>query len=586
MHIGASCTLYTSPSRFSFSEVVQSFDVDSKYNNKEDFWAFSVESSTMALTLVCRDQSDVDSTRFTIDKYAVDSNAPSVASICGTDDKVNAICYKDDTDHPDIYEKAKAACRVRINGSGLCTGWLVGVSSSGHSLLITNEHCIASQSTVENSSFQFMAENSQCPGSTIGSNNGDVYGGKTLIKVDAGLDYALIELEPNSSGHAHQSYGYFELENRLPVVGEKIYIPQHAGGRMKQLGIVDTFQSDNLCKVLSINQNGCTSSQNVDMRYTCDTEGGSSGSPVVLYESNKIIGLHHCGGGCNGNMGVMIKNIVDEIADDLITGPTAAPVPTVPPTASPTGICYGNNFNLKLKTDNYPAETQFTLQDGNNQVMMNLGSTGVTLSANTEYSFDPVCLPPQSYTFVITDSYGDGICCSYGEGFYKYTVDLTSISHEGGEFDANEETEFVVNSSPTSPPVTNPTSPPVTTPTSPPVTTPTSPPVTNPTSPPGTCNTELLKMILWIDSKSNETAYELKKEDNTLVFGDADLVGNQIITKEACLDEGEQYTFEITDQDGICCDSGAGSYTLTLNGELLAQGGEFSEYERIIFRTE
>merc|ERR1712048_663811 len=229
-------------------------------------------------------------------------------------------------------------------------------------------------------------------------------GGKTLIKVDAGLDYALIELEPNNSGnHAHQSYGYFELENRLPVVGEKIYIPQHAGGRMKQLGIVDTFQSDNLCKVLSINQNGCTSSQNVD-----------------------------------------------------------------------------------------------------NQVMMNLGSTGVTLSANTEYSFDPVCLPPQSYTFVITDSYGDGICCSYGEGFYKYTVDLTSISHEGGEFDANEETEFVVNSSPTSPPVTNPTSPPVTTPTS--------PPVTNPTSPPGTCNTELLKMILWIDSKSNETAYELKKK--------------------------------------------------------------------------
>merc|ERR1712048_1244988 len=166
--------------------------------------------------------------------------------------------------------------------------------------------------------------------------------------------------------------------------------------------------------------------------------GGSSGSPVVLYESNKIIGLHHCGGGCNGNMGVMIKNIVDEIADDLITGPTAAPVPTVPPTASPTGICYGNNFNLELKTDNYPAETQFTLQDGNNQVMMNLGSTGVTLSANTEYSFDPVCLPPQSYTFVITDSYGDGICCSYGEGFYKYTVDLTSISHEGGEFDANK----------------------------------------------------------------------------------------------------------------------------------------------------
>merc|ERR1719443_450005 len=47
MHIGASCTLYTSPSRFSFSEVVQSFTVDHKFNDYGGFWAFSVESSTM-----------------------------------------------------------------------------------------------------------------------------------------------------------------------------------------------------------------------------------------------------------------------------------------------------------------------------------------------------------------------------------------------------------------------------------------------------------------------------------------------------------------------------------------------------------
>merc|ERR1712232_647431 len=496
--------------------------------------------------------------------YAVDSNAPSVASICGTDDKVNAICYKDDTDHPDIYEKAKAACRVRINGSGLCTGWLVGVSSSGNSLLITNEHCIASQSTVENSSFQFMAENSQCPGSTGGSNNGDVYGGKTLIKVDAGLDYALIELEPNSSGHAHQSYGYFELENRLPVVGEKIYIPQHAGGRMKQLGIVDTYQSEGVCKVKSINQNGCTSSQNVDLRYTCDTEGGSSGSPVVLYDNNKIIGLHHCGGACNGNMGVMIKNIVDEIADDLITGPTAAPVPTVPPTAAPTGTCYGNNFRLILKTDNYPAETQFTLQDGNDQVMMNLGSTGVTLAQNTEYSFDPVCLPPQSYTFVITDSYGDGICCSYGEGFYKYTVDLTSISHEGGEFDANEETEFVVNSSPTSPPVTNSISP------------------TSSTT--GPCDFPFA-MTVEVDNVGGQTSYELIQDNDSLVFSNSNLSGGTTAQEEVCLDQGHKYTYKITDPDDICCSSGSGSYLLTLNDKLLMKGGEFEEYEQVIFRV-
>merc|ERR1712151_157825 len=335
--------------------------------------------------------------------------------------------------------------------------------------------------------------------------------------------------------------------------------------------------------VLSINQYGCTSGQNVDMRYTCDTEGGSSGSPVVLYESNTIIGLHHCGGGCNGNMGVMIKNIVDEIADDLITGPTAAPVPTIPPTAAPSATCNGKKFRLTVKTDNYGGEISFDLKSGNTLIW----EMPDALSSNTEYVYPPLCLDPNPYEFTITDTYGDGICCNYGEGFYRYTVDGTDIVKEGGEFTNSDVSTFVIESDgpiPTSPPVTNPTSPPVTSPTSPPVTNPTSPPVTNPTSPPDTCNTGLFKIMLWIDSNSGETAYKLKTEDNTLLFGDADLAGNQIVTKEACLDEGEKYIFKITDQDGICCDSGIGSYTLTLDGRLLAQGGQFSEYERVTFR--
>merc|ERR1711862_950050 len=168
------------------------------------------------------------------------------------------------------------------------------------------------------------------------------------------------------------------------------------------------------------------------------------------------------------------------------------------------------------------------------------------------------------------------------------TVDGTDIVKEGGEFTNSDVSTFVIESDgpiPTSPPVTNPTSPPVTSPTSPPVTNPTSPPVTNPTSPPVTCNTHLFKMMLWIDSKSGETAYELTKEDNSIVFGDADLAGDQTITKQACLDEGEKYIFKITDQDGLCCDYGIGSYTLMFDGKLLAQGGKFSDYEIVTFRT-
>jgi len=288
-------------------------------------------------------------------------------------------------------------------------------------------------------------------------------------------------------------------------------------------------------------------------------------------------------------------------------GPTPPPVPTEPPTPAPITPCGGNYFRLTVKTDNYGAETSFELKSGNTLIWQMPDA----LSSNTEYVYPPLCLLPNPYEFTITDTYGDGMCCSYGEGFYRYTVDGTDIVKEGGEFTNSDVSTFVIESdgpiptsppvtnptsppvtnptsppvtNPTSPPVTNPTSPPVTNPTSPPVTNPSSPPVTNPTSPPDTCNTGLFKIMLWIDSNSGETAYELKTEDNTLLFGDADLAGNQIVTKEACLDEGEKYIFKITDQDGICCDSGIGSYTLTLDGRLLAQGGQFSEYERVTFR--
>merc|ERR1712232_1010440 len=221
-----------------------------------------------------------------------------------------------------------------------------------------------------------------------------------------------------------------------------------------------------------------------------------------------------------------------------------------------------------MGTDNYPAETQFTLQDGNDQVMMNLGSTGVTLSANTEYSFDPVCLPPQSYTFIITDSYGDGICCGYGQGFYKYTVDLTSISHGGGDFGANEETEFIVNSAPTQPPVS-----------------PTQSPSVSPTSSTtGPCDFPFA-MTVEVDNVGGQTSYELIQDNDTLVFSNSNLSGGTTAQEEVCLDQGHKYTYKITDPDGICCSSGSGSYLLTLNDKLLMKGGEFEEYEQVIFRV-
>jgi hypothetical protein len=40
---------------------------------------------------------------------------------------------------------------------------------------------------------------------------------------------------------------------------------------------------------------------------------------------------------------------------------------------------------------------------------------------------EELCLPPGCYKFVMYDDYGDGLCCSWGSGYYKLYYDGTLI---------------------------------------------------------------------------------------------------------------------------------------------------------------
>merc|ERR1711933_591441 len=83
--------------------------------------------------------------------------------------------------------------------------------------------------------------------------------------------------------------------------------------------------------------------------------------------------------------------------------------------------------------------------------------------------------------------YGDGICCSYGEGNFIVTVE-GSVVAEGGEFSNTEVKQFVIqegiDSSPTNPPTYSSINPPTPSPTHPTTPSPTNPPSPSPTNPP------------------------------------------------------------------------------------------------------
>merc|ERR1712207_109540 len=84
------------------------------------------------------------------------------------------------------------------------------------------------------------------------------------------------------------------------------------------------------------------------------------------------------------------------------------------------------------------------------------------------------------YTFTISDTYGDGICCSYGNGSYSLIVD-GSLVKSGGQFASSD--DYTFGSCSGEPPVTqNPTSQPTELPTKNPTPQPTNQPITlNPT---------------------------------------------------------------------------------------------------------
>ncbi|MGO2012600.1 MAG: endonuclease [Pseudoalteromonas sp.] len=115
--------------------------------------------------------------------------------------------------------------------------------------------------------------------------------------------------------------------------------------------------------------------------------------------------------------------------------------PTSEATSPPPTVCTDNGVDFTLTTDNYGEETSWKII--NNQGV-NVAS-GNGYSANETYS-EQACLVDGDYTFSIFDSYGDGICCSVGNGRYALTHQQTTLA-SGASFQNTESTSFTLGDS-------------------------------------------------------------------------------------------------------------------------------------------
>ncbi len=112
--------------------------------------------------------------------------------------------------------------------------------------------------------------------------------------------------------------------------------------------------------------------------------------------------------------------------------------------SDPSGDCAAGDLTLSITFDNYPQETSWALTDVGGAIVASesystANPDGSTVTENING------LASGDYTFTISDSFGDGICCQYGTGSYTLSSSAGTII-SGGEFTSSEATAFCVQS--------------------------------------------------------------------------------------------------------------------------------------------
>lgn len=167
-------------------------------------------------------------------------------------------------------KKANAIGRISTKTS-LGTGFLIAPN-----IIMTNNHVLKSKDVARESFIEFNFETG-VDGMPLTSESFSLDPDSIFI-THPGLDFTVVR----TIGNPGEKYGWTPLLRDPYTITrhERVYIIQHPEGRRKEIGIHDN-------KVTRILQH--------ELRYTTDTQPGSSGSPC-FNKDWELVGLHHSAG--------------------------------------------------------------------------------------------------------------------------------------------------------------------------------------------------------------------------------------------------------------------------------------------------
>lgn len=219
---------------------------------------------------------------------------------CGVPEETDSVIGQNDLEDIEAvwntvyYDMARPVARVEnLSRDGFCTGVRVGTT-----LMLTNYHCWEAAGCRVR--FRLGFERS------LGEEEQALYNCVAVVAKAHELDFALYRVRavyPNQI-----EYPVATLTKKPLVIGQELVAPGHPMLLPKQ---IDVSPGCRVTRAEPYVHEGV-----VSMQHQCDTQGGSSGSPLMDRISGHLVALHWGAAGSTGaNHGVPMDQIIQRIGE-------------------------------------------------------------------------------------------------------------------------------------------------------------------------------------------------------------------------------------------------------------------------------
>lgn len=203
-------------------------------------------------------------------------------AIIGTNQMKFAGCYKKTS--PEFYANSHAI--MVVNGGG--TGW----NLTGGPYVITNQH-VAGNARPVSVSLKYNYQYPDCSPGDLPEESLTIHSeAVTIAGTGTNDDWAVLKADDLAYQEAgiRQIFGTLVINSdtdKEGLLNIPVYVPQHPWASLKR--IASTGDDGEACTTLA-------GGNAYRLYHSCDTAGGSSGSPLISQQDNRVIGLHRAAG--------------------------------------------------------------------------------------------------------------------------------------------------------------------------------------------------------------------------------------------------------------------------------------------------